>query len=413
MEKKKVRRLLLFGAAGVVAVFLLYAFWPRPLGVDIAEVERKPMVVTIDEEARTRVRDEYVVSAPINGRLLRVDVDPGDCVERQKTVVARMTPGDPAFLDERSRAVAEAAERAAEAALRLAEADLARVKAEETYAKADAARVRALAQTNTVSQAAVDRADLSVKTASANRATAEEAVRVRRAELDSARARLLAPEEEGTLADGPSTLGLQDLSILPIRSPVDGCVLRVIEESEKVLAAGAPIVSIGDPAGGLEVLTELLSSDAVKVRPGAKAIIEDWGGEPALEGVVRRAEPYGFTKISALGVEEQRVNVIIDFTGDTRARAGLGHGFRVDVRIVIWEDENALVAPSSALFRDQGEWAVFVVEKGRARRRRVEIGHNNGVEAEIVDGLAEGESVIEYPGDRLSDGALVARRKAG
>ena len=224
---------------------------------------------------------------------------------------------------------------------------------------------------------------------------------MRTAELDTARARLLAPKEEGD----PGS------SELVIRSPVSGQVLRVMQESETVLGAGAPIISIGDPANDLEILTELLSTDAVQVRPGARVMIEDWGGEGDLEGVVDRVEPYGFTKISALGVEEQRVNVIIDFTGPKEKRTGLGHGFRVDVRIVVWEDDQALVAPSSTLFRDDGDWAVFVVEKGRARKRKVKIGRNNGLQAQITDGLVEGETVVEYPGERLSDDGLVAQRR--
>jgi HlyD family secretion protein len=403
MAAKKSRRVLIPVAVAIVAAFLLFTLWPRPLLVDTSQARREPMIVTIDEEARTRVRDEYILSAPISGRLLRVDVDPGDTVAAQDTIVARIAPGDPSFLDDRTRAELEAAMRAAQAGLRLAEAELARAKAEETFAKTEAARATALAQSQTVSEAAVDRAELNLRTASANRATAEAAVRMRSAELDTAQARLLPPREDGDTAVGGS--------VLPIRSPVAGKVLRVMQESETVVAAGAPIISIGDPENDLEILTELLSTDAVQVRPGARVIIEDWGGEDALQGRVQRVEPYGFTKISALGVEEQRVNVIINFDGPREARAGLGHGFRVNVRVVVWEDGNALTAPSSALFRDDGEWAAFTVEKGRARKRTITVGRNNGVQAQILDGLADGATVIEYPGDRLKDGALVGERK--
>lgn len=218
-------------------------------------------------------------------------------------------------------------------------------------------------------------------------------------------ARFLPPEDR---IDPPTNPGARQE--LAIRSRVSGCVLKVVQKSETVLAAGSPILAIGDPANDLEIVAELLSSDAVQVKSGDRVLVEDWGGPDALSGVVRRVEPYGFTKISALGVEEQRVNAIIDFTGPKEERAGLGHGFRVDVRIVVWDDDNALVAPTSALFREQGKWAVFAIENDRARKRFVELGRNNGVQAQILNGLEAGARVVEYPGDQIFDGVRVKPR---
>lgn len=371
-RRKNIRRRLLVGAGFLVALFLLWAFWPRPLMADIAEARRAAMTVTVDEEARTRVRDEYVVSAPVAGRLLRVTADPGDMVEAYETVIARLAPADPAFLDERLRREAEAERDRADAAV--------------AVARRDAERARALAAEGFLSQARLDEAELALASALAAR--------------EAARARLTTPDNA---FDGEGAL--------LVRAPVSGRVLRVIEESERVLAAGAPIVSVGDPEGDLEVLTELLSTDAVKVPPGARVIIVDWGGDGDLQGTVERVEPAGFTKISALGVEEQRVNVIIRLDSPREARAGLAHGYRVDVRIVVWEDEDALVAPSSALFRENGAWMVFAVEDGRARRRAVRVGRNNGVEAEILDGLEAGAALIEYPGDAIEDGVRITARE--
>jgi HlyD family secretion protein len=374
MEKKNSRRWLILGVAVALAAFMAWSFWPRPVAADFAQVRREPMAVTIDEEARTRVRDEYVVSAPFAGRLLRVEVEPGDAVTANSTVLFRIAPQEPDFLDERARSQALALARAA--------------RVEEEYARTEEARARALAAEGAIPQAALDRAILARANATASR--------------ESAEARLIAPEDARSQS-----------AAVAVTAPLSGRVFRVLQKSETVLPPGAPVVALGDTDRDLEVIAELLSADAVQVAPGARVSIENWGGEAALAGEVQRVEPYGFMKISALGVEEQRVNVIIRITDPPSGRAGLGHGYRVDVRVVVWEDANALVVPSSALFRDNGEWAVFAVENSRVRKRRLGVGRNNGVQAHVLDGLAEGDTVILYPGERIQDGVRVSERNTG
>lgn len=401
-------RSTVIGVVGLlVALFLFYSFWPRAMSVDIDDVVRGPMMVTIDEEARTRVRDAYVVSAPVSGHLLRVDVEPGDTVTGQQTVIARILPAHPTVLDVRTEEQAQASLEAAEAGLTLAHAEVNRAEADADLALAEVERARTLRQTDTVSQAALDRAERAWRAAAAALETARAAVAMREADVENARALLMSPSEAERIAMGVNPHPHESI---PLRAPVSGLILRVIQESETVVGAGSPILEIGDPSGDLEIVAELLSLDAVKVSAGDRVIVEKWGGEGDLEGVVKRVEPWGFTKFSALGVEEQRVNAVIDFTGDETAHEKLGHGFRVNIRAVIWEDDNALKAPASALFRDDQAWAVFKVENGRARLTPVEIGQSNGLYTEIVSGLSEGDRIVLYPGNRLADGTSVRAR---
>lgn len=408
MKGVKSRTIVISAGVLLIAAFLAYAFWPRAMSVDMAAVERGHMMVTVDEEAKTRVRDAYVVSAPVAGQLLRVDVEPGDRVEGGETVVAQMTPAKPQVLDVRTEEQAKAAVEAAEAALVLARAEVRRAEADADYAKKEVERARILRKTDAVAEAALDRAERAWRIASAALETARAQVAVREAELENARAMLISPSEAERLSLSTNPHPREPI---PLRAPISGQVLRVIQESETVLAAGAPIVEIGDPTGDLEIVTELLSTDAVKITPGDRVIIEKWGREETLDGVVDRIEPWGFTKFSALGVEEQRVNAIIRFAGEPAARARLGHGFRTEVRIVTWEDDNALKVPTSAIFRSGETWAAFKVERGRARLTEIDIGHNNGVDAEIMSGLEEGDRIILYPGNRIFDGARVKQRE--
>jgi len=386
----------------VIAGFLLFTLWPRATLVDIGAATRGAMMVTIDEEAKTRVRDSYVISAPINGRLLRVGIDPGAEVVKDETIVAEMTPVLPAALDIRTKEQAEAAVEAARAGLSLARAEARRAKADADFAQDEVVRARELFKGEALAKRGLDRAEISYRSAAAALEAANSAVSMRAAELERAQAMLkpaAAAAEGETQDDG-------DYEAIHIRSPVSGHILRVFQESEAVLNAGAPILEVGDPHGDLEVVAELLSSDAVKVSPGDRVIIDKWGGEATLAGVVNRIEPLGFTKVSALGVEEQRVNTIIDFSGRNDDER-LGDGYRVEVRVVIWEDENALRAPASALFRVDGEWAVFKVVNRRARRTVVRIGRNNGVDAEVLEGLEEGDRIVLFPGGGVEDGSLV------
>ncbi|MCP5433630.1 MAG: HlyD family efflux transporter periplasmic adaptor subunit [Alphaproteobacteria bacterium] len=401
-----VRKLSIWGFLALAAALLVFlALRPSSVQVDMAAVARGPLQVTIGEEGRTRVKEVYVVSAPITGRLLRIGLRAGDGVEANATVVARIQPADPAFLDVRTRAQAEATVRTAEAALALAEAERARVRAELDYAEGEAARVRPLAAKGTASQAQLDRAELALRSQRAALETAQANVRVKASELETARAHLLAPTEErgGDLLAGP------DAATLPVIAPVAGKVLQVLQESETVVAAGTPLVEIGDPRN-LEIVVDLLSSDAVRVREGATVLIDAWGGAQELRGRVRRVEPFGYTKVSALGIEEQRVNVIVDLTSPPAEWTELGHGFRIEARIVTWEEENVLQVPLSALFRTEGKWTVFRVQDGVARPAEVEIGAMNAQAAQIRSGLEEGETVVLYPSDKIGAGTRVRQR---
>ncbi|MEO1136486.1 MAG: HlyD family efflux transporter periplasmic adaptor subunit [Pseudomonadota bacterium] len=407
MNGLKSRTAVIAAAAVLVGAIMLYAFWPRPLGVDLGEAQRGPMMVTIDEEAKTRVRDAYLVSAPVAGRLMRVDVDPGDEVVQGETIIARLTPANPSVLDVRTEEQARAAVGAAEAALMLARAEMRRAAADADYARAELNRTQQLRESDTVSEAALDRAQRAWRSADAALDTARAAVSLREADLANAQAMLMTPPEAERKALG--TNPHPQLSI-PLRAPISGRILRVIQESETIIPAGAPILEIGDPQSDLEIVAELLSTDAVQVSAGDRVIVDKWGGGPPLEGIVQRIEPWGFTKFSALGVEEQRVNAIIEFAGDETAHQRLGHGFRVEVRIVVWEDDAALTVPSSAVFREGEQWSVFRTENGRARLRQVQIGQANGIVSQITAGLEEGDAIVLYPGNRITDGARVQQR---
>ncbi len=405
-NRKRSRIWVTLGAAALIGIGLTYAFWPRPIAVDLGKVTSGPMMVTVNEEGRTNVRETYVVSTPIAGRLMRVQVEPGDYVESGKTIIARMLPINPEALDIRSREQARADVSSAEAALRLAQAEMNKAMADKSLADSDFARARSLFDRGTISQAGLDRAEQTARSAQAALDTSRAAISMRIANLDSANARLISFNDPDQIAAAESQLN----QITTIKAPVSGSILRVIQVSEITLSAGTPILEIGDISNDLEVVVELLSTDAVKVATGDRVIIDDWGGSSTLSGVVDRIEPWGFTKFSALGVEEQRVNTVIRFSNPEERRESLGHGFRVEVRIVIWEDQNALKVPSSALFREGENWAVFVVKAARAVLTPVSIGHNNGVEAEVLNGLDPGEVIILYPGAGITDGTRVEQR---
>ncbi len=403
------RRALGIGVVlAVVVAGLVFAFMPQPVPVDIASVVHGPLRVTIDEEGRTRVKDVYVVSSPLAGRALRTDVEAGDFVSAGETVIAMIEPTAPAFLDIRSRREREAAVKAAEAALTLAEADRERAQAELSYAQSELRRAESLVAREAISKAALDRAVLDAKSRGAALETTVAAVAMQRFELETARAALIDPGTPDSTSDNADNA---ENCCVPVTAPVDGRVLRVFHESEAVVGAGTPLVEIGDPQD-LQIVAELLSSDAVQVAPDAPVLIDDWGGTAALTGEIARVEPYGFTKVSALGVEEQRVNVIVDFTDPPEVWRPLGHGYRVTARIIVWQADNVLKVPVSALFRLGDRWAVFVVQDGRARSQIVEIGHRSGVEAEVNGGLAAGDVVVIYPSDLVVDGVAVEPRSS-
>jgi HlyD family secretion protein len=396
---RRLARPTTLGGLVLLGTLLAIGFWPSAELVDLATVERGPMQVTVDEEGETRVRHRFVVSAPVSGQLQRIDLEPGDVVRNGTTVLATVLPATPLPLDARARAEAEAAAAAAAAALGAARADLARATAARALAESELARYRDLARENVVSSQVLEGRETDARAAAETHRAAEFAVAGAQHQIEMAKARLMQ-------ASGGRGLG----RALTIVSPVDGVVLRRRQESEAVVAAGQPLLEIGDPRD-LEIVSDLLSSDAVRVPPGAAVLIERWGGDRPLRARVRRVEPSGFTKISALGVEEQRVNVVMDFDEPAGGRPGLGDGYRVDVRIIVWEGQSVLQVPASALFRRGAEWAAFVETGGRADLRAVRINRRNGSEAEITDGLREGDRVVLHPADSLTHGARIARRQ--
>lgn len=384
--------------AFIVIAALYLAIRKPPYQVDLATVTQGPMIVTIDDEGETRVHDLYVVAAPINGRLTRIELEPGDPVIAGQTVVARMTPVDPDFLDPRSEARARAQIQALDAMLASSSMRIEQARAARDLAVQQQGRLEALFNRGFATRAALDSANASVSSVNAAYSEATRATEAARFDRDAGRANLVTPN---------SPRGRS--GTLNVRSPTSGTVMRLPRESETTVAAGTPLVEVGDPRK-LEVVTDLLSADAVRLRPGARVLIDNWGGATPLNGRVQRIEPFGFTKISALGVEEQRVNVIIDITDPPEKWTELGHGYRVIIRAVEWESAKTLQLPVSALFREKGKWAVFAVENGRANLVPVTIGRMNDEQAELLGGLRKGATVILHPSEKISDDARVRAR---
>jgi HlyD family secretion protein len=371
---------------------------PAPLPVDVGTVFRGPLRVTVDEEGQTRIRHRYVIGAPAEGRLLRSELEEGDPVDAQQ-VVARLRP---APLDPRSRAAAEARLEAARARLRGAGAEVAKARAALSQAQRDLARARRLQEAGTLAPGERERKELEAVSREEDVEAARQAADAAEHELEAARATLLSP---GLEVDSPVTSdsACAGTPCLAVRAPVSGRVLRIFEKSERTVAPGTPLLEIGDPAD-LEIVADLLSTDAVKVRTGAPVLVEDWGGGSTIEAHVRLVEPSGFTKLSVLGVEEQRVKMVADFDAPS---AGLGDGYRVEVRVVVWDGADVLKVPTSALFRRGSDWSVFLVRRGRAQRQTVSIGQRGATEAEVLSGLTPGDVVILHPSDRVDDGVRV------
>jgi HlyD family secretion protein len=399
---KAARRIVIVLIGLGLAASIVWALWPQPVPVDMAAITSGPLEVTVEDEGITRIREVYTVSSPIGGKMLRSPREVGDEVFADKTLVAEIEPTAPTFLDVRSQRVNEAAVQAAQAAVDLAEAQIKQAKSQLEFAKNDLRRAEELAASKTISARALEKAKLDVDSGDAAVASAVATLEVRRRELESARAHTIQP--------GEAKVGERSASCcVEVRSPIDGRVLKLIAESEQVVQPGAPLVDIGDPRD-LEIAVDFLSRDAVRIRPGALARIESWGGDKILAAKVKRVEPTGFTKISALGIEEQRVKVILDFAGSPAEWQSLGHGYRVIARVVVWHRDNVLQVPLGALFREGDNWAAFVVADGRARRRIVTIGERNLHAAWLLDGLKPGEQVILHPSDRVHDGVRVAPR---
>lgn len=398
MQGKWIKRLVwTLVVAGIVAGFA-YALREKPQAVDAGAVTRGAMKVSVSQEGVTRVRDVYTVSAPIAGHLARTVLEEGDKVTADVTVVAAIHPLDPPLIDSRNQAELLAAREASRAAVSMAEIEYKRFQSDLQFARDNLARALRLAKTEFLAESALQKATTEVEVLEAQLGSAKAAIELRKAELASAEARLIQPQS----SDAPRERNC----CVYVTAPVNGVVLGVMAKSEQPVAAGTKIAEIGDP-GNLEIVVDLLSSDAVRVVPGAQAEIIDWGGEHALAARVRRIEPAGFTKVSALGIEEQRVNLILDLE-DKDPR--LGHGFRIYARLTLWQGEDVLQVPISALFRNGREWAVFAIRDGRARQIKVEIGHMNDETAELAAGLEQGDAVILHPSDTISEGSLVEAR---
>lgn len=379
-------------AAGLLAAAVLagVALWPEATPVDTGAVTRGPMQVTIDEDGVTRVRERFVVAAPVSGRLQRIEWEPGDTVHRG-TVLARLAPADAPLIDARVLGELRAAVEAADAAATQAAADRERAGTALERARLVQRQQEALVKAGATAPDSVDAARAATRTAEAAVHAADAAVDRAAHEVQLARARLQGP------AAAPGRL-------VTVTAPIDGVVLHRLRESEAVVGAGEPLIELGN-GGDLEIVADLLSSDAVRASVGAPAWIEDWGGAERRQGTVRRIEPAGFTKVSALGVEEQRVNVVIALTGDAAAR--LGDGYRARVRIVAWSADAVVQAPIGSLFRRGEDWAVFVVDQGHARQRTVRIDHRNNDVAEVIGGLMPADRVVLHPPDTLRDGSRI------
>jgi len=388
-------------ALGLVAMIVV-AFLPKPVPVDVVQARQGSLRVTVDEDGRTRVMDRYVIGAPLTGNLGRIELDPGDPVEDGQ-VMARLVPLARPLMDAQSRVEAEARVASASAQLRQARASVERAEAALEFAQSNAGRMRGLADRGTITDRALEEAELTLRTRREELTSARFGVRVAAHQLEMARAALSRFDGE----DG-------EAEQMEVTSPIEGSVLRVMQESGGVVQAGTPLLELGDPSH-LEIAVDVLTSDAVHIEPGDRVVIERWGGDEALEGHVRLVEPSAFTRTSALGVEEQRVNVVIDLDSPRERWARLGDGYRVETRIVIWEEADVLVAPANAVFRHDDGWAAFRVAGGLAELvpihlPPIETGRRNGLSVQVLDGLSDGDRVVAHPSDRVTDGVQVEPR---
>ncbi len=391
------RHLGLVLLAAVLVAAIGYGFWPRPVAVDVVSVTRAPLQVTVEEEGKTRVVDRFVISAPVPGYMRRIELKVGDSVTREQVLV-KIEPLRSVILDPRSRAEAQARVAAAQAALQAAQEDVEAAQAEADYAAAQLQRYRLLVPKGYVSLEALQQAEAVARRTRARRISTEFAVQVAQHELEAARTALRYSVAQGEKKAMETAL---------VQAPVDGSVLKVTRESEGVVQAGEALLEVGDPSS-LEVVIDVLSADAVRIAPGTRVLFERWGGGAPLEGSVRRVEPTGFTKISALGVEEQRVLVLADFASPLEQWKRLGDGYRVEARFILWEGQDVLQVPASALFRHRDDWAVFVAENGRARLQPIKLGHRSGLAAEVVSPLREGDLVVVHPDDSIEDGTRIS-----
>ena len=387
--------ILLGGLAGVPYL----AMRETPVAVDLAVVELGPMTVTIDEEGETRIRDVYTVSAPIEGHLERTALEEGDQVIADETVIASIHPPDPPFLDERTRTQLDAAVKAAQSAVAVAQVALTRAKTNFNQADTQFKRTEKLTKSKVFPLSRLEQDFSNLELARAEVKSVQALIELRKAELASAQARLAQPGNVNQVPDGGDCC-------INITSPESGVVLKILARSERTVASGTKIAEIGDPKN-LEVVVDIPSSDAPKIKPGTQVTISEWGGEEDLQAVVRRIDPAAFTKISSLGIEEQRVNAVLELNS---VPDGLGHAYRVLARMVIWSGSDIVQIPIGAMFRANGAWSVFIVKDGRALLREISVGNMNNNNAQVTQGLEMGEEVVLYPSDLLENGSLIEER---
>ncbi|WP_257169656.1 efflux RND transporter periplasmic adaptor subunit [Bradyrhizobium sp. SRS-191] len=409
MPARWTKRIVGAAAMGAIATGLIWFGWPRPVLVDLATVTKGPIEVTAEDDGKTRVRHVYTVSAPIAGKVLRIShplgeqgpsLHVGDEVVANQTVVALMQPTLPGFIDVRSRDQLQAEVLAADAAIQQQEAEVKRIEAALDFSRTEFQRAQALLRTQSTSAQAFDKAKFDVATNEAALASAQAQVDMRRAVRTSLAARLMDPANAVPAAELTCCVR--------VLAPASGRVLKIIQDSEATVLPGTPLVDIGNPLD-LEVVADLLSTDAVQIKAGAPVRIDGWGGQP-IKGKVVRVDPAGFLKVSALGIEEQRVRVTIDFADPPETWSSLGHDYRVVVRVTTWSASEALTVPISALFRKGDQWAVFADDNGRAKVALASIGHRNSRLAEVISGLAAGDRVVLHPSDRITDGSRIAQR---
>lgn len=404
MSKGWWKSLAYFAAAALVLSAFVYAFIPSPVAVETRNVLRGSLQITVEDDGKTRIKEKYVISSPLSGRLARVQLHAGDAVHAGDTIMTTLDPTAPTLLDARARAETGARLKAAEAARKRAEPALQVARERVHLATREFQRVQQIRDRGSVTEEDRDRIENRLRLATEELKIAEFNQQISEFELEMARSALIHVQRT---ADQDETSS--DEWRVVFRSPISGKILRVFQESSSVVMAGTPLMEVGDPAD-LEIVIDVLSSDAVRIIPGNSVVVEDWGGDHPIKAHVRHVEPSGFTKVSALGVEEQRVNVIIDLDAPPSERPTLGDNYRVEARIVVGQADDVLKIPSGALFRHGDGLAVFAVDGGRARLRPVTIGRRGRLDAEVTSGLAEGEQVIVYPSDKIRNGVRLRLR---
>ena len=404
------RRIILWAVIiFLVGSVLTYLLQPKAIVVDLYEVKKDSLVVSIDEEGQTRVRDVYTFSSPVAGKLDRIELKVGDRVKANDTPLAIIHPSSPTYLDVRSEKQAKAAIDTAKSSKNYAKAEMQRIQSDLNFAKSEYERAQELRIKKVIQAQQLEDAEHNYKVAQAALSSARAAVQMRSFELKQAEAMLISPAD--------SVIHGEDCHCVPLTSPISGQVLKVYDPSSRNVGTGESLIDIGD-ASDLEIVVDLLSADAVQVQVGGRVIINDWGGETTLEGRVRRIEPFGFTKISALGIEEQRVNVLIELTSEKKLWKRLGHGYQMGLSVVLWEAAEVVTVPLTAAFRkslsqeksQENSWAVFVIQEGVVTIRDVTLGHRSGLTAEVISGLREDEIVVLHPSNKVMKDVRVIDR---